>query len=854
MRLFIVSSTALISLVLLLRTVFQGRVSARVVYAMWGLVLLRLMIPVQIIPLPSGLQRLFVPEQGIQRSETVSKSGLNIVEESEGYGYSYQTDENTGQESVQESSGDEKFPGEYNYVDENEYVTGENGIAGTDSKGAQESGGQKHIPAKDADRGMSYADIARIVWAAVAGLLLAVILFSNIHLYRRIRKNRILIQGEVRPFIYQTDCVSVPCLYGLFHPSVYLPETMAECGEEEKRLIVLHEKMHYRHWDFIWSAVRILMVCIYWFHPMVWIASKVSKRDAEYAADEAVIRNMEEKERICYGKAILGVLREGRKKERFLSMASTACSSRKELQKRIAHIAKKNRNSASAVILLLCVVLAATACSFAGKTGENVGSEGDLAETVSGSGVKGEPGGSAEEALNVANSTAKDSEEQKLDEAIKGFLEKHALSLTQADSPTKYKNMKYQNAVEAHTILGKETTAELVTVYLMRAAYVYGTVTPGEKQSYYGIQDGEIGFCAITFQKKDGAYELKEYWTPKGGSENQSSIRKKFPDSVEDEELDVSRYQTRLQIKCHREALEYLKQSEAAGTEEDTKGIQKIDAEVEMVDLTMSRAEAYHYAASDNLDFVQELVDAYNRIELVPVTNLEENSLDPDTAVTITFHLKDKEEPVQIIFDGNRVCWVGGVPHALVMNENYFDYAKIESFTEKQMRNGEDIQNPCNLGYFEIVDYKYDHQLMGNMLYDNERCLIAKFVKHGAKKRSVLNGVSYYEEYNTERQVFIAVKKQYLLAKDLGIAVTEKEAEEYVKGLQNSDMISRKQVKKYCKTRGISASEYWTYIKEWYILTQFDYDAYMRIRNISEEDLQTRIYQDLETYTVRVIE
>ncbi len=54
------------------------------------------------------------------------------------------------------------------------------------------------------------------------------------------------------------------------------------------------------------------MICLYWFHPLVWIAAKLSRQDAEYAADEAVTENMSQEERLRYGKMILFTIGHGR--------------------------------------------------------------------------------------------------------------------------------------------------------------------------------------------------------------------------------------------------------------------------------------------------------------------------------------------------------------------------------------------------------------------------------------------------------------------------------------------------------------------------------------------------------------
>ena len=47
----------------------------------------------------------------------------------------------------------------------------------------------------------------------------------------------------------------------------------------------------------IWTIYGQECVCLYWFHPLVWIAAKLSRQDAEYAADEAVTKSMGQEKR-----------------------------------------------------------------------------------------------------------------------------------------------------------------------------------------------------------------------------------------------------------------------------------------------------------------------------------------------------------------------------------------------------------------------------------------------------------------------------------------------------------------------------------------------------------------------------
>ena len=831
MILFMGSSTILILLVLLLRTLFRGKVRAGVIYALWGLVLLRLLFPVQIFPLPDALHKLMVSEQNVAGGEIDGSSPE--PGELRGNLNSYlPADSGETRTAGKENSQDGNLVGNDNSAVESEYIADSEEVFGAaDSEIVQK------------EKRISRMDIIKKIWVSVACLMFVVILLSNVHRYRQIKKSRILLQGGKRPFVYQTNLVSVPCLYGLVFPSVYLPENVANSSEEELSYILSHEKMHYRHLDFIWSAVRVLLVCVYWFHPMVWVAARVSRRDAEFAADEAVIKNLKEEERISYGKTILGTLRGKRGKSGILSLASTVGFSKKELEKRIIYITQNGKKSAMAVLLLLGVVMLATACSFAGKTEKNSSTESaaEPTETASGSSIEGD------------NLTEEAGEKMALQKAIGEALKEHAGAELSASS--QYEDIvKYRNVSEAHAILAKEENQDQVTVYLAQMTYYYriGFEKQEKQAKQYGGRLCDSGFCALTFEKKDGAYELKEYWTPpKNQKQVVSLVDGKFPDSLLPEELDMSRYTMKLQAECHQKAIEFLKQSETAGTREDIAGFQRIENEVEKVDIYTSKAAVTGLDVEDNPELIKELVEGYNRMKFVPVTNLEENSMHTDAAVTISFYSKGEVGPVQIIFDSNRLCWVNGIPATLVMDESYFDLQKIQNFAENQMWRGKGIPDPCKTWNLEMVEYENDYELLKSLLSE-KKTVSAAFVEQRARKRSALNGGSFYEEYNKELEDFIMIKKLYLLAKDLGIRGTEKEAEEYVQAFQNDSMVSKEQVEEFCESQGISTKKYWDYMKKWHQLTQFDYASYLKMRNITEEELQTGLAEDLEKYRITI--
>lgn len=101
-----------------------------------------------------------------------------------------------------------------------------------------------------------------------------------------------IIQGKNRAF--------------LFGNTIYVSRNVFE-NEERMKYVVLHEKMHKRQLDPLWDIVRMVLQCFFWYNPLIWIASRVSKRDSELSCDERVAKLLSEAECHQYCKSLLEI-------------------------------------------------------------------------------------------------------------------------------------------------------------------------------------------------------------------------------------------------------------------------------------------------------------------------------------------------------------------------------------------------------------------------------------------------------------------------------------------------------------------------------------------------------------------
>ena len=101
---------------------------------------------------------------------------------------------------------------------------------------------------------------------------------------------------------YLCDNIDVPFIFGIFKPRIYLPSNMEE---SQRGFVLLHEKAHLSRHDNLWKPIGFILLAIYWFNPLVWIAYHLFSKDIELATDEKVINNLNNDEIKDYSKTLL---------------------------------------------------------------------------------------------------------------------------------------------------------------------------------------------------------------------------------------------------------------------------------------------------------------------------------------------------------------------------------------------------------------------------------------------------------------------------------------------------------------------------------------------------------------------
>lgn len=137
---------------------------------------------------------------------------------------------------------------------------------------------------------------ARVRLLGVAGIL-GYLIFSTLRLRRRV--------GVSIPMAENVRCsesVDTPFVLGVFRPVIYLP---ASVSPEDIPYVLAHERTHIRRRDHWWKPLGFVLLSVYWFNPVLWLAYVLLCRDIEAACDERVIRDMAAEGRRAYSTALL---------------------------------------------------------------------------------------------------------------------------------------------------------------------------------------------------------------------------------------------------------------------------------------------------------------------------------------------------------------------------------------------------------------------------------------------------------------------------------------------------------------------------------------------------------------------
>jgi TonB family protein len=148
---------------------------------------------------------------------------------------------------------------------------------------------------------------------------------------------------------------SEPGVYGIWRPILVLPEEMPrQLGPAEVEAVLAHELVHVARRDNLWSNLQMLVCCIFWFYPIVWLLDRRLIAERESSCDERVIGALGNSQ--AYASGLIKMMSIGLG----LRAAGVSCMAGAHLKRRIENMKKSNRKAGLPARILLSSVAAFT--------------------------------------------------------------------------------------------------------------------------------------------------------------------------------------------------------------------------------------------------------------------------------------------------------------------------------------------------------------------------------------------------------------------------------------------------------------------------------------------------------------
>ena len=347
--------------------------------------------------------------------------------------------------------------------------------------------------------------LASVIWLAGMAAMLLYTVFSDLRIHRKVRE-----AVPLRDNLLLCDHIDTPFIFGVIRPKIYLPSNIRQ---QDLAYVIAHEQAHLMRHDHWWKPLGFLLLTVYWFHPLLWVAYVLLCRDIELACDEKVIREMGEQIKKPYSNALINC-----SVSRKAIAACPLAFGEGDVKKRIQSVLHYQKPALWVVIaaVVLCAILAV--------------------------GFLTNPKTSLPDDLQV-------------------FLDRQIVNHHQSEDSVG------RACCADRKVLGTRKNGSETTVYLW-VLYEEYTMRYNELQ----LESGAHIPTVITVKKENGSYKLVEYWEPRDGTYYTDDIREKYPVYLWYQALDSQKYIDEQKANCERMAREYFSFHVFSGSD-DSAGI-----------------------------------------------------------------------------------------------------------------------------------------------------------------------------------------------------------------------------------------------------------------------------------------
>jgi len=136
-----------------------------------------------------------------------------------------------------------------------------------------------------------------MIWLFGIVSMLLYTAISYLRIYRQVRESAPLSEN-----VRVCDRIDSPFILGIVRPKIYLP---SDIDTADRVFVLAHERAHLKRLDHVWKPLGFLLLSVYWFHPLLWVAYILLCKDIEYACDEKVIKELGAEQKKNYSTALI---------------------------------------------------------------------------------------------------------------------------------------------------------------------------------------------------------------------------------------------------------------------------------------------------------------------------------------------------------------------------------------------------------------------------------------------------------------------------------------------------------------------------------------------------------------------
>ena len=335
-------ASVLIFIVLIVNRLFRKKLSPRLQYILWLLVLIRLIVPL-------------APKSSLSVFNIIPFDTQNILK-AQNTIPNYFINESLNADTTPSSSNNEKL------------------LISDDSNKTSE----KIVLSLLNFIEKFYLSIIFVIWFLVTLISIAYILISQIQLIKKFNKvsqidNKLILNtlhectlamklNKKVSIIFSEDIKS-PALFGYFNPKIILPKNIMEkISSVELKYVFFHELSHLKRKDTLVNWLMSLLSIIYWFNPVILFGFYKMRESRELACDSLALTYANDNDFKAYGATIIDLLKSSNMVPQPLGMTDML-RTKSQIKRRITMIKLFTKNSyklsaaTMGILVLFCLVV-----------------------------------------------------------------------------------------------------------------------------------------------------------------------------------------------------------------------------------------------------------------------------------------------------------------------------------------------------------------------------------------------------------------------------------------------------------------------------------------------------------------